>query len=112
LKLIRELTNEIWWDWLKTQPPMKKKWDRNWKDLKFAQIVVDFIYSQPKKEASRYVLLKHFSNKRKDDIVRIHNILELNYGIQFKDKQGYRGKSTIYYSFMKSSRGRYWRVGE
>jgi hypothetical protein len=79
----------------------------NWKNLEFAQRIADFIYSQPRKKVARRDLLRHFSNKRKDDLEDLHDWLKVNYGIIFKKEK----KSMGYYRTMKSSRGRYLRVG-
>jgi len=111
--IVNELEREILLEQLKIHPmsPEKKiKQKKTWQDLKFAQRVADFIYSLPDKLISQRDLLRHFSNKRKEDFERIHDYLKLNYRINFR-KEGYRNKTTIYYSTAKSSKGRYWKVG-
>ena len=113
LKLLGKLESEIYKEWQEKHPesPQKRKeWGKNWGDLRLAQRVANFIHKITKKEADRRILQRRF-NKKKEDLERIHDILKLNYGINFR-KEGYRNKTTIYYSTTKSSRGRYWRVGE
>jgi len=67
----------------KTQNPKprkkRKEWKKNWQDLKFAQRVANFIHSQHKKQISQRDLLRHFSNKRKEDLERIHDHLKFNF---------------------------------
>jgi len=109
-KIMNELANERWLEWVKTQPDLQKEWKINWEDIIFAPKVADFIHSQPKRQISQWTLLRHFSNKRKEDFERLHDHLKINYGINFR-KEGYRNKTTVYYSTTKSSKGRYWRVG-
>lgn len=115
LKLLNELESEIRLEWQKTQPDhpqeKKKEWKRNWGDLRFAQRVADFIRSQSKKEVPQHLLLRHFNKNREPDLERIRDILRLNYKIDFHPKI-YKGKKTGYYSTMKSSKGKYWRVGK
>ncbi len=113
LKLLSKLESDIWWDCLMKQPdyPQKeKKWKQNRKAFQFAQKVARFIYSEPNKQANQRDLLRHF-NKKQKDLKAIWNILNWNYGIQIHDKAGYRKKQTFYRGTMKSSRGRYWKVG-
>jgi len=110
--IVNELEREIILEQQKIHPisPEKKiKYKKVWQDFKFAQRVADFIHKITKKEADRRILQRRF-NKKKEDLERIHDILKLNYGINFR-KEGYRNKTTVYYSTTKSSKGRYWRVG-
>jgi hypothetical protein len=112
LKLLGKLESEIHREWKKKQPdsPEKKKeWDRNWKDLKLAQGIANYICSQPRKRIKRRLLLRRF-NIKVEDLEAIQGLLP-NFGINYKEKEGYRNKTTIYYSTAKSSRGKYWRVG-
>ncbi len=112
LKLLGKLESEIYKEWQEkhTESPQKRKeWGKNWGDLRLAQRVANFIHKITKKEADRRILQRRF-NKKKEDLERIHDILKLNYGINFR-KEGYRNKTTVYYSTTKSSKGRYWRVG-
>lgn len=106
-KMQEELSQERWWEWIKTQPHLQQKWNKNWESFKFTQRVSEFIYSQTKNQITQRELLRHFSNKRKEDLIRVQDWLRINYGVNIRSK----GKSVIYYGAMKSSGGRYWRVG-
>ncbi len=92
-----------------TSPEKKIKQKKVWQDFRLAQRVADFIHSQPRKRIKRGLLLKSFNIKVKD-LERIRDHLIINYRINF-EKEGYRNKTTVYYSTTKSSKGRYWRVG-
>jgi len=111
--IIGDLEFEIFKEWSKIQPLEKKeKWKKTREDFKFAQNVANYIYSLPEKKIERRVLLRkgRFQGKKLEDLERIHDHLKLNYRINFQ-KEGYRNKTTVYYSTTKSSKGRYWRVG-
>ncbi len=111
--IVSELEHEIRLEQQKNHPirPEKKiEQKKVWQDFKFAKKVADFIHSQPKRQISRWTMLRHFSNKRKENFERIHDHLKINYRIHFR-KEGYRNKTIIYYSTTKSSKGRYWGVG-
>lgn len=111
--IISDLEFEIFKEWSKMQPLEKKeKWERTKEDFKFAQNVANYIYSLPEKRIERRVLLRkgRFQRKKIKDLERIHDHLELNFGIDHKP-EGYRNKTIVYYSTMKSSKGRYWRMG-
>jgi len=114
LKLINELESEIGLEWRRQQPdpPLEKQeeWKQNWGDLKFAQKVADFIYSQHKEEVPQQLVLRKFNNYRESDLERVRGILKINYNIDFHLKI-YRGRKTGYYSKGKYSRGRYWEMG-
>jgi len=113
LKLLGKLESEIYQEWRGKHPERPKKTKestRNWQDLRFAQRVADFIHSKSEKEISQHILLKRFSKNKELDFQRIRDILKLNYNIDFHPKI-YKGKKTGDYSTVKSSKGRYWRVG-
>ena len=73
------------------------------------QEIANHICSQPEKRIKRRLLLRRF-NIKVEDLEAIQGLLP-NFGINYKEKEGYRNKTTIYYSTMKSRRGIYWRVG-
>ena len=109
LKLLGKLESEIHQEWKKKQPDSlkkKKEWARNWKDLRLAQEIANHIRSQPEKRIKRRLLLRRF-NIKVEDLEAIQGLLP-NFGINYKEKEGYRNKTTVYYSTTKSSRGRYW----
>lgn len=110
--IVNELEHKIRLEQQKINPisPEKKiKQKKVWKDFKLAREVADLIHSQPGKRIKRKLLLKSF-NIKVEDLKRIHDHLIINYRIDF-EKEGYRNKTTIYYSMTKSSKGRYWRMG-
>lgn len=109
-KIMDELAKERWLDWIKTQPDLQKEWKANWDDLKIAQKVALFIYKQPKKEINQRILQRHF-NVKKDNLERIHDLLKLNFSIVSR-KEGYRNKTTVYYSTTKTNKGKYWKMGK
>ncbi len=111
--IIGDLEFEILKEWSKIQPSEKKEtWKKTREDFKFAQNVANYIYSLPEKQIKRRSLLRkgRFQGKTVEDLKRIHDHLNFNFRIDNK-KEGYRNKTTVYYSTTKSSRGRYWSVG-
>lgn len=114
LKLEEELIKRRNLEWLKSQPKEMRIWERNWDDLKLAQRAANFINSRPGKKIIQRDLQRSLSSKKKrikkEDIERIRDNLG-NFGINVKDEEGCRKTTTIYYSTMKNTRGRYWRVG-
>jgi len=111
--IVNELERKIRLEQQKIHPisPEKKiKQKKVWKDFKFAQRVADFIHAQSEKCVSQRTLRRRF-NKKVEDVEAIWDVLERNYGIEIQDKAGYRKTQTFYRGTMKSSKGRYWRVG-
>lgn len=109
--IVNKLKHKIRLEQEKINPTSREKKIKRkkvWQDFKLAQRVADFIRSQPRKRIKRGLLLKGF-NIKVEDLKRIHDHLIINYRINFK-KEGYRNKTTVYYSTAKSSKGRYWRV--
>jgi len=84
-------------------PEKRKEWEKNWGDLRLAQRVANFIHSLPEKRISQRDLLRHFSNKRINNLKEIHDYLKFNFRINLK-KEGYRNKTTVYYVVKKSSK--------
>ncbi len=110
--IVNELEHKVRLEQQKIHPisPEKKiKQKKVWQDFKLAREVADFIRSQPGKRIKRRLLLRGF-NIKVEDLERVHDHLKINYRINFK-KEGYRNKTTVYYSTTKSSKGRYWRMG-
>jgi len=113
LKLLGKLESEIYQEWKKKQPDSiekKKEWARNWKDLRLAQGIANYICSQPGKSIKRRLLLRRF-NIKVEDLKAIQGLLP-NFGINYKEKEGYRNKTIVYYSTGKSSKGKYWSFGK
>ncbi len=69
------------------QDPKQAALGKNWGPLCFAQHVADFINSRPGRRASFREVLRHFSNKRKEDIEIVSGILQWNYQLHLR-KEG------------------------
>jgi len=90
-------SEEIGKRWAIITPKEKKdEWENNWKILRFAQDVSNYIHSLHKKRIDRRTLLREeFQGKQKQDLERIHGLLQLK-GI-FHKREGYRNKTVVYY---------------
>jgi len=95
--IVNKLESEILSEWQKTQPDIppekRKEWKQNWDDLKFAQKTANFINLCPGKKITQRALLRHFSNKRKEDLERIQGYLKTNWQIEIKPIK----RSIVYY---------------
>jgi len=77
---------------LKSQPDyyqQSQKMKEEWKKLKFIYRVANFISQKPE-GVSRREILRRFSNKRKDDIDEIMDVLRYDFGIEYREMN--RGK--------------------
>jgi len=105
LKLLGKLESEIHHEWKKKHPDSikkKKESARNWKDLRLAQGIANYIRLQPGKSIKRRLLLRRF-NIKVEDLEAIQDLLH-NFGINYKEKEGYRNKTTVYYLTENSSK--------
>lgn len=72
-------------------------------DSLFAYKVAEFVFKKPPWEVTQRELLRHFSNKRKDDLTRIRGRLEITYRIYVKEG-GYRNKTITYFAYRGSKK--------
>ena len=69
---------------LGSQPGRLKESKEEWKKLRFIYKVADFVRRRPS-ATSRREVLRHFSNKRAADIEEISDVLEYDFGVEFKE---------------------------
>lgn len=98
--------------WMKAHPVKRK--DHPLIKLKLLQKIADFIYSQPEHKALEREIYRKFFQKKsvvdiEEELDEMNPWLQANYGI-FR-KQGKRKDQIIYYGVLKTSRGRFFRVG-
>ncbi|MGB2763527.1 MAG: hypothetical protein WBC20_03870, partial [Candidatus Aminicenantaceae bacterium] len=70
---------------------------QNWDDIKFAGRIANFINSKRGKEITQRALLRHFSNRRKEDLKRIQGILIASWQIEIKPVK----RSIVYHRLKK-----------
>ena len=101
LKAAKEINKR----YVKAHPYDLQKIKEGWKDLKLAQKIADFIYSQPgHKTTQRQICRRYFQKKSVEDLEEMRSLLNSNYGIICE--YGKRKNQIIYIGKMKSSRGR------
>lgn len=71
----------------------KQRRKKEWKKMRFIYKVADYILQSGSRGVSQRELLRRFSNKRKQDIREILDILKFDCGIELKEE----GSSTVYY---------------
>jgi len=107
--ILKKLEIKITQEWSKTHPVDHRK-NEFWKMLRLTQKITDFIYSQSDKSAyQRVIRRKFFQKKSVDDLIEMRSWLNTNYGILWGE--GKRKDQIIYYGTMKSSRGRFMKIG-
>lgn len=82
--------------------------NETWRGLRLAQRVADYIYKR-RGHAVTQRDLRRFFQKPVEELIDVRPWLDLNYGIVCK--QGKRENQIVYTGTMKSSRGRFLRVG-
>jgi hypothetical protein len=80
------------------QDPKQAARGKNWGTLCFAQHVADFINSRPGRRASFREVLRHFSNKRKEDIESISGFLQWNYQLHLR-----KGRRSCFFVYVQPS---------
>ena len=88
--------------------PVDPKINENWRALRLAQRVADYIYKKRGRAVTQRDL-RRFFQKPVEELIDLRPWLESNYGIVCK--QGKKKNQIVYTGKMKSSRGRFLRIG-
>ena len=106
LKAAKEINKR----YFKTHPFDLQKSKEGWRELRLAQKIADFIYSQPgHKTTQRQICRRYFQKKSVENLEEMRSLLNSNYGIICE--YGKRKNQIVYIGKRKSSRGRFFKVG-
>lgn len=113
---VKRLEQEKIKEWMKVHPVKRR--DHPMMKFKLLQKIADFIYSQPDRKVTQREIQRRFFQKKfavdiEEILYEMRPWLKSNYGIEYLEgkKGGLRKSQALYVGTMKSSRGKFFKVG-